>query len=175
MQLKKEWLLKQDRDSKVWEHQNELMKRTQDGPKHRMHEKVVKNGGVGLTIHEELLAQVDLTFDKFLVCDLTILLSGRALLLSCELDVTGSNPGNSLSPCGVKAAYFYYYSCFKSMKLGKNWWCLCFLWVSSIVAVFSYWFCFCGKFLILKLSKPWCFRKRLLMNWVMRWTVHLIA
>jgi len=45
MQLKKEWLLKQDRDSKVWEHQNELMKRTQDGPKHRMHEKVVKNGG----------------------------------------------------------------------------------------------------------------------------------
>ena len=88
---------------------------------------VQRIGGVGLTIHEELLAQVDLTFDKFLVCDLTILLSGRALLLSCELDVTGSNPGNSLSPCGVKAAYFYYYSCFKSMKLGKNWWCLCFL------------------------------------------------
>jgi len=81
---------------------------------------VQRIGGVGLTIHEELLAQVDLTFDKFLVCDLTILLSGRALLLSCELDVTGSNPGNSLSPCGDKAAYFYYYSCFKSMKLGKT-------------------------------------------------------
>ena len=68
---------------------------------------VQRIGGVGLTIHEELLAQVDLTFDKFLVCDLTSLLKGRALLLPYDLEVTGSNPRNSLFPCGVKASYFY--------------------------------------------------------------------